>query len=254
MFVLGCVEAQAAEEFSPTEVIKKALNAHGGTKALTRLLRTYSQYRVVLKDKEGNENGILTEDFWQQLPDTCKRIIKASSESERGQEIQVMREGRAWVVQKGEVLQERGWVVQKDKKRDAKVEEFDRLQRKLYVNYITLFFPLLEDPSFKLSALPAKTIDGKVNRGIKVSHLKYPDFSLFFDKETNLLTSVVYQSSPADKTDQSATMYFSDYKMINSVMVAMTRRMILSRGQADIRCIKFETLETFPEDVFAKPR
>jgi hypothetical protein len=121
----------------------------------------------------------------------------------------------------------------------------------MHNEYIATLRPL-KDPAYKLTALGESKVDGKPVVGIKVSHDKFKDVSLFFDKETYLLvkTEATVKDPMAGQELKQET-YYSDFKEKDGVKRPM--KIVIKRdGQVFVEneVIEYKPLEKLDDSLF----
>ena len=150
------------------EIIKKAVEAHGGKEALTKA----QQYK---RTSSATIYFGQTQNFTDQLIVALPGKIKLDIKLDTKENLLMCLEG------------DTGWSIASGFPIDLSKEKIVELKEESYFLQVTNLVSLLE-PSSKLTSLGESKLMNKPVLGVKVSLTGGSEVSLYFDKETNLLT------------------------------------------------------------------
>lgn len=227
----------SAEE--PKGIIEKAIAAHGGNERLAELkaLRMKAAGTVNL----GVEVPFTWETTWQ-----SPRKIKIAAELESaGQKVGFVQgfDGvNAWGSVNGAVVGVEG-------------RKLDELRAQIQLRRVLTLVPLLTDKSFVLTSLDDAVIEGKAASGVKVSARGERDISLYFDKESGLLTKVdrlVLDDAKIEEVPQEDLL--SDYREIDGVKTAFKEIWLRSGKQvAELHYSEVSYIDNIDASEFVRP-
>ncbi|HLN26452.1 MAG TPA: hypothetical protein VK395_01765 [Gemmataceae bacterium] len=201
--VLACPKLARADD-AARAVIERGWKAQGGTTFDAEPGAMKSKIKGVMH--AGKEETPVTGELISQYPLQFKRTIEAGGPSY----IDVLNGKQAWERVNGDVaVQLQG-------------DDLERLKREGLVKYVTTLAPLLqENKEFSLSLAGEAKVQGHGAVGVKVQSAGKPDVTLYFDKETGLLTKSAYMGlnseAPmgAPKKEVLREDFYSDYREVN---------------------------------------
>jgi hypothetical protein len=198
---LMALTASAGTDPDPKAIIRQAITAMGGIENLRQIRAVHK--KVTWRLHSEGESILFEGEIWQQLPDRLKQSWQANISGIKQSVGCIVRGNDAWNVINGVPQNTEG-------------SERAELCATVYEKYVTALWPLLEDQSFTLTAVPVKTVNGRAAQGVRVAKPKQPDVTLFFDRESHLL--VLWQR-PLLNDDEHNTKIIevirSDYRTID---------------------------------------
>ena len=207
-FVLAISAVLIAGNFAkaetPADVVKKAIEAHGGADNLKK----YAAAKIAAKGKiflMGLEIAVEMETTYL-LPDMFKNIMKMDILCQKVTIVQVYNAGKVKMTANG---------------MDTPVSDTQKaeLQESMNLQHAQQLTPLLEGQKYELTLIdnPAN-VGSKEVVGITVKSKDRKDFKLFFDKATNLLVRIERRGlNEAEKeVDQQIT--YSAHKKFDGIM------------------------------------
>jgi len=240
LVLLAAVSAVQGQP-NPTAILDKAIQAAGGQARLARL------QGLMLKGKgnyheAGKPDIPFTSTWYTQGVDKGRTINELEAQGGKSYEVRVINGDKGWV---------------KDGKLEARVMDKDDLadeRENLYFNWITMLAPLKGKDFTLLPAEDAK-VDGKPAATFTVRSKGRRDVKLFFDKESGLLVKSERKvRDTANSKDALEEVYFSDYKEINGIKIAMKFSVKWDgQPQADVTMTEGAAQEKLDEKLFQKP-
>ena len=229
-----------ADEAAAKAVVDKAIKAMGGEEKLSKIkaFSTKGKGTIVV---DGGEIAFTFET-------TAKGLgqFRSSFEGEVGG----AKFSGATVIDGG-----KGW-----RKLDADVkkmegDELGHEKRNAYLEVTPVLPVLLNGKGFKLDLVGDEKVDGKPATAVRVTGPDGKDFTLYFDKMTDLpikLNGRVVDYEGKEFTQDST---FEDYKDFNGVKVA-TKSKSLKNGAkfVDVDGVEFKPLDDVDPDTFAEPK
>ncbi len=219
-------------------VIEKAIKAHGGEASLTRFKAVKQKVEGVAFDDDREIK--FTAKIAGQLPDKLREEIALELGGRKVVSIRVLNGGRAWRVRNGKTEELTGAELE-----EAKDEAFQ--------NYAESLVPLLKDKQINVTLVGDDKVEDKPVVGVKVSAKGFSDRKFFFDKESGLLAKVEH-TLERDGRQLTIESFFSGYKPVNGVMVAM-KQVVHRDGKKFIenQATDCQVLEKLDDSIFAKP-
>jgi len=223
---------------NPQGLIEKAIKAMGGEEKMSR-------FKAVTFKTKGKFSGFgqpveFTGDFSIELPNKRKAVTKF--------DISGMLRSTTMVVNG-----DKGWMHQRGRVQDMPPAMLAQQKDELYAAWAATVLPL-KDPACKLSAIPAATVNEQAALGIRASHERHPDLTLYFAKDSGLLIKSVSHSKGRDGKESMMETYYSDYKDVDGVMV-YTKLTVKRDGKefAQTEFSDFNLMEKLDDKVFEKP-
>jgi hypothetical protein len=207
VLVAGLVLAVGGRVLADDEaraVIDKAVQAHGGTAALSKIKNEQVVTRGTLY--AAGQSVPFTAETTAQLPDRFKNVMHLSAPGGKEQTVvQVIDGDKAWMTVDG-------------KPRDVGEKPRAEMDESRYTERVTMLAPLLEEKEFELTALGDKKIDGRATAGVKVKSKGHRDVELYFDKETGLLAMTKLMAVNSRMQPAVQEEHFSDYVKSGGIM------------------------------------
>jgi hypothetical protein len=213
-------------EGNPQEVIRKAIQAHGGKENLAKYLRFRCRGKGYVT--VGAINVPITFEFWYSFPDKTKLRVTVELPGERVTDIRVCNGNQAW--------HKRG-----DTTRKLTGLELKDVQEGAHVFYVCRLYPLLDASRFTLSQLGKSKINGRLAVGVKVSAKGHADLKLYFDKASALLVKIEDHSLNESLQEVLLQDYLSNYQTIRGVKYPMKR--VIHAGRDYVMVREFDTIE-----------
>ena len=215
------------------EIIKKAVEAQGGKEALTKAqqFKRTSSGTIFFGQAQN-----FTDELIAALPGKIKLDIKLDTK----ENLLMCLEGEA------------GWSIASGFPIDLSKEKIVELKEESYFLQVTNLVSLLE-PSSTLTSLGESKLMNKSVMGVKVSLAGGSEVSLYFDKETNLLTKAERKAKQAGVEILKGVQY-SDYQTFGAVKFATKETHFLGGNKfMENKNISYTILEKVDASVFKKP-
>ena len=230
-----------SENMSPEQLLAKAIEARGGSVALTKLHRMREQQKGTMRIS-GKDIAFEVETLIQ-LPQQIKMVHTLHAGNQQEQ---------YWCIVNGE----EGW--EKLQKQPPQPLSQLNLSARLDDLFITRMIHLVDikAPECTIHAIPAKRVDGQMCVGIKVNATKRPDLFIYFDPSTFL--PVKYECQLRDpnfgKLIQQE-IFVREFREIQGVKYPH-QTIIYHDGNRFIesQISKVELLEKIDEKEFMKPK
>jgi hypothetical protein len=200
---LICTSSIARADEAATEIIKKAVAAHGGEDKLKKIIGIKESTKGT-----GKVNEIEFEFTGENLvapPSKLKAMLKLEIMGQNVTFEQIIDGDKFKAIANGAAQDT-----------DDKVKE-DAMQQLLMREAVRLT-PLLADKGYEIKAGDTIKIDDNEAQGVIVSSKKMQDIKLYFDKKTNLLVKVERKGIMPGSTDAATqVMIFGEYKDFGGV-------------------------------------
>lgn len=225
----GYLQAQT----DPAAVIQKAMDAQGGKEALIKAQKCKRTSSGVFSF---GQTQSFTDEFVLALPDKLRlTIVLGMSE-------------KLILCANGDS----GWASASGIAQALPKEKFLELKDEAYFLRVVNLVELMA-PGAKLSPLGESKIDNQAVIGVKASISSGNDVSLFFDKETGLLTKAERKSKQSGVDVLKGTL-FSNYKSFGPVKMPTSEAQLLGGNKiADIKNIVYTLEATQDENLFKLP-
>ncbi|MGI8978377.1 MAG: hypothetical protein ACR2FY_04040 [Pirellulaceae bacterium] len=200
------------ETTGPAEIIRAAIEAHGGE---SNFAKTYIGKTVMTVDgafQQGVSGQFTKTDIFH-LPSKMKRLLKGKSQGEQFEMKFVVSDGKSWAqVNGGEPI------TSTEVNQDLHTYPSDSL---------AILVALL-GPDFELSVLPSDDLKGHPVHRVRLENSGNWVGDNFFDKETHLLVASKKElfDSSIQKT-RSIETYYSAYKKVDGLNLPMAIDMIM---------------------------
>ena len=215
------------------ETIKKAVEAHGGKEALTKA----QQYK---RTSSGTIFFGQTQKFTDELIVALPGEIKLDIKLDTKENLLMCLEG------------DTGWSIASGFPIDLSKEKIVELKEESYFLQVTNLVSLLE-PSSKLTSLGESKLMNKPVLGVKVSLTGGPEVSLYFDKETNLLSKAERKGKQSGVEILKGVQY-SDFQTFGAAKFATKETHFLGGNKfVENKNITYTILDKVDASVFKKP-
>jgi hypothetical protein len=223
----------------PEEIIKKAIEVHGGKKNLAKLSSGYA--KAMSTTYEGTQTFRQTIEHWWKNPDRARELVRIKNNGQVRSLIQVVAGGRAWRRINGHTTSVTGLALAE-------------LQENPYSHVVRQLYPLIENRSFKLMRMPDRKVNGRLAMGIRVKHTGRKVQTLYFDKLNLRLVQVSTEILVKDRENKKAEYVYSDYKDFGGAKVAMKSVMWLDGKRYRVtQIVEMRALSEMQANIFHKP-
>jgi len=238
--LIGTLFVHAQDGPDLKAVIRKAIEAHGGEKALNKLQGGSSKFKGTMQIA-GLEANVKGESFFQK-PDRMKSILNLEIMNKEIVITQVYDGKKFWVSTAGNTMEIK----------DEKI--LNEVKESLLVEGAGSFSAFLEKP-YELNAVGEVKVKGKDAICIRITKKGQRDFSLFFDKKTFLVVKSemrAYDAMSGQEVTQEK--FVTDYQLKEGLKVAK-RVEIHKDGKLfmDIEVTEVQVVEKLDDAIFAKP-
>lgn len=239
-FLLG-TPIQADDSIDPKALVQKAIQAHGGAKALKKYVAAEQTIEGTV-DVMGQELKLVG-NWWVQHPGYMKNEMLITVGENQLSFVNV-------------VAKDQGWISVNGMTQEMPMDMLESAQQEVHASNLSRLIPLLDTVN-KLKSLGEKKIADKPAIGIRVSNKKYKDVDLYFDKKTNLLAQMeveIKDFMQGGKMVKQA-LIFGDYKKDNAGLQQPTT-VILKRGgetYLEGKVTKSKAMEKIDKSVFKEP-
>jgi hypothetical protein len=148
----------------------------------------------------------------------------------------------------------RAWRRERDETAELDTPRRTQVMHGLYSQRVEALLPLITDPAFELSPIPATKVDGRDALGVRVSSNGQEDIDLFFDKESGLLVKSERMAMDPDRDDVRREDFFRNYrestggKLWTGVAIFEEGKKLLEMDVVNFKCV-----DRIPDAEFAKP-
>jgi hypothetical protein len=225
-----------AQDLGPRAILKKAINAEGGEKLLSKFAASHSRSKGkihlgVVRDFTSEEDV--------QLPDKFKSVLQLEADGKTYTITQVF-DGN------------KGWAQFMDKTIDLDDQMVNELKEILHAARVANFTETLTDKNFKLASLGEVKVKGKDAVGVRVSYAGRRDVNLYFDKASGLLVKTEGRGlDPLSKQEVNQEKFFTDYhdvqgrKIPHKVEVQHDGKVFIEAEVLELRLLDKHDASTF---------
>jgi hypothetical protein len=220
------------------QILDRAIQAHGAAKLEKQPAAIWKRKGML---SVVGLNIPFTGERYEAAKDRYRNEMSLEIAGERHQSVTVFNGKQGWSV-RNNVLDEMPEEVLTEAKEQAHIDWAQRL------------YPL-KDQAYTLSPVPDITVDDRPAEGFKVSHKGYRDLTFYFDTRTHLLAKCICQGRDSQTFELvSQEEFYSNYKDVNGIQVAMTRRIKLAGEDfMEIEIVEFRAALKLDEKLFQKP-
>lgn len=217
----------------PKAVIQKAIDAQGGKDALVKAQKCRRTSSGVFSFGQTQN---FSDEFVISLPDKLRLTINLTMAE------------RLVLCMNGD----KGWSSASGIAQDLPKEKIAELKDEAYFLRVINLVDLLGQNA-KLASLPENKVNGAAVRGVKASIQGGTEVSLYFDKNTGLLSKAERKSKQSG-VDVIKGAIFSNYKAYGNVTLPATEAQLLGANKiADIKDIKYFFEEKIDDSLFNSP-
>ncbi|MGH7226271.1 MAG: hypothetical protein ACRELF_23895, partial [Gemmataceae bacterium] len=234
-----CAAGYAEAQEEARALIERAVKAHGGTEALSRIHADKVKFKGTLVT-QGHTTPIVVE-ATTQLPSKYKCVIEMNHNGDRhtivhvvnGDQIYITLDGSAPKVEKAQLSEIRNGL------------ELERAKRLL---------PLLNDKSYQLAVVDGITVNDRPAAGVRISGRGRKEMRLYFDKEYGLLVRAENRLDDGKGKEIRQHFFFGDFKDIGGYKRATKVRAYRDGRQImEAELLDAKLLDKVDETEFAKP-
>lgn len=221
------------------DIVKKAIEAHGGAENLKKYLGTRAESKGSLTFM-GMDFEFTTQSV-SQYPDKQKSVIQIDfmgnslniTQSINGDQVRFSVNNMA---------------------QDVPDEQKQELKRGILMQKVMNLTPLLEEKDFELKVIPGVKVNDRETVGIAVTGQERPEIKLYFDKETYLIAKVERKALDPSMAGVEVLQetILADYKDFNGVKKPM-KTIIYQDGKKFMEAVntKLEVVEKIDDKEFS---
>jgi hypothetical protein len=219
------------------EVVRRAVQAHGGEKNLAKTLT--GRIKAEMSGELGEIRMRVQDEETFQLPPSYKRVVEGEVAGQKGRLEYAFTDGNGWLRRDGG---------------PAQAFAGQKLPLERHWHTMPALLPGLLGAGYELSPIPGAQSDGRQVSGVRVKG-EQGTVDLFFDASTGLLArSKRSMQLPLGNREVEGDIAYSDYKDVAGVKYPM--KITVSAGGKkliDVRVIEVQFLERVDPATFAKP-
>lgn len=221
-------------------IVERAIQAHGGAEALTRIRAEKIKFKGKLVVVGGHTVPILVEKTLQ-LPFKYKSIIEMGQGNDKHTIIHVVNRDKTYVTVDGRALPD-------DPAQRAEIRSGLELER---ANHLV---PLLEDKSYQLVVAEEIKVNERPAVGVRITGRGRKEMRLYFDKEFGLLVRAENRIDDGKGKEIRQHFFFGDYKEIGGYKRPTKMRTYRDGKQVmEADLLDAKVLDKVDETEFAKP-
>jgi outer membrane lipoprotein-sorting protein len=240
-FALGLASsARAADDKDAKAILDKAIKAMGGEEKLEKV----KGYTAKAKGKItlGDTDNEFTSETTVQGIDHFRNEFEGEFGGNKVKGVIIL-------------AGDKGWRQFGDDKMDMDKEAVANEKRNAYLQGVPVTLLPLKDKAFKIESAKEEKVDGKPADALKVTGPDGKDFTLYFDKESNLPVKLTAKVAGfmGDEAVQDTT--FSDYKEVGGIKKAM--KIQTKRGGEKFleqQISDFKVLDKVDANTFTEPK
>lgn len=235
-----CVSMNAANAAEPLDVVKKAIEANGGKKALTKYDAAVLTGKGTVMTQGMKLEYSATWSF--HYPDKLRVDIETDV---MGMPFKIAQ------IYNGKD----GWSKIGDMVMKMTDDQKKALAMQMKVDVASTFVPLLEKKKYTVSSLGEEKVKGKPAIGLNVTGKDGLDVNLYLDAKSYLLVKQVYQTKSEDGKDVTQTVYPTAYKKVKGVPFPM-KLTIQQEGKTFVTAefSEVEFKDKLDAKLFSKPK
>ena len=206
--LLACVALiQAAPLFAaddPKALVEKAIKAKGGAETLEQCTAVRTRYTGHFGLELGADSKMSFKgEMYEQRGGQVRMSFSLDLNGTKMDLVMVSNGDKSWQSMNGAVS-------------ESPFNTREYQEQVAYQERVTRLLPLLQEKGFTLTALGESKVEDRAVLGVKVSCKDKPDVSLFFDKETGLLTKyAIRQKQPGLEKEVLTEVVHLKYQEIN---------------------------------------
>jgi len=231
--------AGARAEDEAKAVIAKAIKAHGGEEALTKFQAGQTRAKGKIELLGGLE---FTQQSSFMLPDKLKETVDMEVMGQQVRVVSIVNGTKLSIEANGQEVPVEDKV--KDMLKDAG-----------YAMKVSRLVPLVKEKGFELAPLGEVKVNDKPAVGVRVSSKGEKDISLFFDKETGLLTKWEHRTvDPQSGNEITEERIVTEYTKTDGVPTA--KKVTVNHDGSkfmELEILETKRVEKLEDSEFAKP-
>ncbi|MCX7701834.1 MAG: hypothetical protein N2039_13230 [Gemmataceae bacterium] len=223
----------------PKDIVKKAIEAHGGADNLKKFLGTRAESKGSISIM-GMDFEFTTQSI-SQYPDKQKTIIQLDF---MGNSLSIVQSINGDQVS----------LMVNNMSQEVPDEQKQELKRGIEMQKVMNLTPLLEEKDYELKVIPGVKVNDRDTVGISVTGRERPEIKVYFDKETYLLLKVERKALDPSMAGVEALQetILADYKEFNGVKKPMKTTIFLDgRKFMDAVNTKLEVVEKIDDKEFS---
>ena len=230
--------ARAADE--PKDILAKAIKAHGGEEVFTKYkaAQTKNKGKITIP---GAGEVEFTQDVSYMLPDKFKESMELKIGNQTVNTLTLVNGDKISIEVNGKAF-------------DTPDQAKNALKDARYVMQLARLVPL-KDKKYDLSIIGEDKVEGKKVIGIRVSAKDQKDVSLYFDKETSLLTKIEFRGAdPATGKEITEERIITEYGKSKSGVPQPKKVIVKHDGKQflEAEVVEITMLEKIDESEFKK--
>lgn len=240
VMVLAAATGVPAQADEVTDVLNKAIKAHGGKEKLAK-------YKAATLKGSGtvSVNGMelkYTATWYYSFPARYRVEIEADANGTPIKVVQVVGGKEGW-----------------QKIADAKTmklpkNEFDNVKAQMAAQEIAALVPLLDAKKYSVSTLGDVKVKGKKAIGLNVTSKEGLDVNLYFDPKTLMIIKQQYQAKDPTGKEVTQSIYPSKFKKFNGV--PMPTKLVIEHDDKKFVTAEFTEIKlstSLDKSLFKKP-
>jgi hypothetical protein len=201
--LLGLASRGPAADDDAKAIVAKALKAHGGGETLAKLKAAQSKNKGKI-NLPGVGEVEFTQEISYMLPDKLKDSIELQI---MGMRIPVL------TLVNGESIT----IEANGQKIDPPEEAKTALKQAGHMIKVARLYPLVNEKGYELSLIGEAKVEGKDTIGVRVSKKDENDISLYFSKETWLLTKLEHRTNDSTGKEVVEERIITEYQKIDGL-------------------------------------
>lgn len=179
-------------------ILSRAIKAHGGVEALSRIRADKVKFKGTLV-LQGHNTPIIVETTVQ-LPSKKKDVIEINSDGEKHTLVHIINGNNVYIALDGRVIK-------------AEPAQLAEIRSGLELERAKRLLPLLEDKSYQLAVAEEVEVNNRPAVGVRITGRGRKEMRLYFDKEYGLLVRAENRlDGGKGKEEVRQHFFFGDYK------------------------------------------
>lgn len=203
--------APAADEANARTIIDAAIRAHGGEAALAKFPVVTATTQGIFQGFERTPVFFFTGVTTTHGAEHYRSTLDGKLHEQPFHVVNVLNREHGWIEMSGNGKQE---IL------DATPSQMEEFRERGYLSWISSLVPL-KDPKFTLTATGEQTDSSRPLVGVRVSHPQHRDVTLYFDRDTHLLTKSETQATAGTGKPGKVETLFGRHKMVEGVLRPM---------------------------------
>ena len=239
LLVVAVVSVAAAQPAgpAPAEVVRRAIDAHGGIDVLKKYPAGVS--KIAGKVNINRTDFPFTGSLSFAVPGKARLEMVVEAFGQKTTLVQLVNGDKVKQTEAGQ-----------PSKLDPAMQA--ELKESAVIQEMSLLYPLLDAAKYTLAPEPPGPVDGRPASVLLVKSKGLKDARLYFDQKTGLLAAMRREGLNPEQKKVDEFTVFSEYKAVGGMMVPMRSR-VSHDGKAflEITVADYQPLETIDEKLFA---